>query len=395
MVINHNVNAINAHRNMANITLVQGKSMEKLSSGLRINRASDDAAGLAISENMRSQIRGLNQSYKNAQDGISMIQIAEGALSETHSIAQRMRELAVQSANGSYTDEDRELINEEFKSLKSEIDRISEDTEFNGSKIINGNISGKEIKICDKNKIQITGDVTDPNKVSQVMKEIDPDELSKLGEGTFDLILTKNKFDVTISIVDRSHFNGGKPYVMDSVFIEKPSNIEIVNLAGINLKFNNIQATSPYLSSGKEMKISFSNDAKKISNGVDFQIGANEGQMVGLDIENMRSRELGLGGIDVSTMENSKEAIERLDIAIFRVSDQRANLGAMQNRLEHTMSSLSNTAENLQAAESRIRDIDMAKEMMNLTKFNIIQQASQSMLAQANQLPQQVMLILK
>lgn len=395
MVINHNVNAINAHRNMANITLVQGKSMEKLSSGLRINRASDDAAGLAISENMRSQIRGLNQSYKNAQDGISMIQIAEGALSETHSIAQRMRELAVQSANGSYTDEDRELINEEFKSLKSEIDRISEDTEFNGSKIINGNISGKEIKICDKNKIQITGDVTDPNKVSQVMKEIDPDELLKLGEGTFDLILTKNKFDVTISIVDRSHFNGGKPYVMDSVFIEKPSNIEIVNLAGINLKFNNIQATSPYLSSGKEMKISFSNDAKKISNGVDFQIGANEGQMVGLDIENMRSRELGLGGIDVSTMENSKEAIERLDIAIFRVSDQRANLGAMQNRLEHTMSSLSNTAENLQAAESRIRDIDMAKEMMNLTKFNIIQQASQSMLAQANQLPQQVMLILK
>ncbi|BAK81099.1 flagellin [Candidatus Arthromitus sp. SFB-rat-Yit] len=395
MIINNNINAMNAHRNMANITVTQGKSMEKLSSGLRINKASDDSAGLAISENMRSQIRGLNQSYRNAQDGISMIQIAEGALSETHSIGQRMRELAVQSANGSYTDEDRKLINEEFKNLKSEIDRISEDTEFNGNKIINGNISGKEIKTCDNSKVQITGDVTDPNKISQVMKEVDPDELSKLGEGTFDLILTKNKFDVTISIVDRSHFNGGKPYVMDSVFIENPTNIEVVKLAGINLKFNNIQATSPHLTSGKEMKISFSNDAKKISNGVDFQIGANEGQMVGLNIENMRSRELGLGGIDVSTIENSKEAIERLDIAIFRVSDQRANLGAMQNRLEHTLSSVGNTAENLQAAESRIRDVDMAKEMMNLTKLNILQQASQSMLAQANQLPQQVMSILK
>lgn len=396
MVINHNINAMNAHRNMWSITSTQGKSMEKLSSGLRINRSADDSAGLAISEKMRSQIRGLNQASRNAQDAISMIQTAEGALSEIQSIGQRMRELAVQSANGTYTDEDRDLINEEFKKLKSEIDRISIDTESSGTRIINGDLSGKEIKTCDKNLVNIIGDITDPKKVDKVLKDIDPDELSKLGEGTFDLIIFKDRnLDITVSIVDRSHFNGGKPYVLDSVIIDNPRDIENVELAGINLKLRDLHATSPNTLPGKEMKISFTNESEKRRDGIDFQVGANKDQMVSLDIENMRSRELGLGGIDVSTVENSKEAIERLDIAIFKVSKQRANLGSMQNRLEHTMSSVGNTAENLQAAESRIRDVDMAKEMMNLTKLNILQQASQSMLAQANQSPQQVISILK
>ncbi len=396
MIINHNINAMNAHRNMGSTTIAQGKAMEKLNSGLRINRAADDAAGFAISEKMRSQIRGLNQASRNTQDGISMIQTAEGALSETQAIAQRMRELAVQSANGTYTDEDRTLIDQEFKKLKSEIDRISEDTEFNGSKLINGSISGKEIKTRDKDSVIINGDIKNPNSINEVMKEIDPNELVRLGEGTFDLIISKDRnLDVTISIVDRSHFNGWKPYVIDSIFIDNPSVIEDVELAGINLRFNNIHATSSYLPAGKEIRISFFNDSEKKSNGVDFQVGSNKGQMVGLDIENMRSRELGLGGSDLSTIENSKEAIERLDIAIFRVSEQRANLGSVQNRLEHTVSSIGNTAENLQAAESRIRDVDMAKEMMNLTKLNILQQATQSMLAQANQSPQQVISILK
>ena len=146
MIINHNMNAMNAHRNMGSTTVSQGKSMEKLSSGLRINRAGDDAAGLAISEKMRSQIRGLNQASRNAQDGISMIQTAEGALSETQAIGQRMRELAVQSANGTYTDEDRTLIDQEFNQLKSEIDRIATDTDFSGSKVLNGEKSGEKIE---------------------------------------------------------------------------------------------------------------------------------------------------------------------------------------------------------------------------------------------------------
>ena len=147
MIINHNLNAMNAHRNMGSVTNQQGRAMEKLSSGLRINRAGDDAAGLAISEKMRAQIRGLNQASRNAQDGISMIQTAEGALSETQAISQRMRELAVQSANGTYTDEDRKLINQEFGQLKKEIDRIASDTEFNGSKVLNGEKSGKTMNL--------------------------------------------------------------------------------------------------------------------------------------------------------------------------------------------------------------------------------------------------------
>ena len=394
MIINHNLNAMNAHRNMSGATTAQGKSMEKLSSGLRINRAGDDAAGLAISEKMRSQIRGLNQASRNAQDGISMIQTAEGALSETQAIGQRMRELAVQSANGTYTDEDRALINQEFEQLKSEIDRIANDTEFNGNKVLNGNLSGKEIT---------GGEITaaNPNGGNDIHDKfvIDRDELAKLGEGTFEFRVTvanpnttnNTMSDVTIELVDISNFNGGKEYVMDSFTFN--TNVggngqnETFSLGGIE-----VELTFTSLNSGN---VTFTNEAEKTSDGVSLQVGANKDQMIGVSMENMRSRELGLGGIGVGTAADSQEAIERLDVAIERVSAQRADLGAAQNRLEHTIASTDNTAENLQAAESRIRDVDMAKEMMNLTRLNVLQQASQSMLAQANQAPQQVLSILR
>ena len=394
MIINHNLNAMNAHRNMSGATTAQGKSMEKLSSGLRINRAGDDAAGLAISEKMRSQIRGLNQASRNAQDGISMIQTAEGALSETQAIGQRMRELAVQSANGTYTDEDRALINQEFEQLKSEIDRIANDTEFNGNKVLNGNLSGKEI----------TGGTikqATPNGGNNISGKfvIGQDELAKLGEGTFEFRVTvvnpnntnDTMSDVTIELVDISNFNGGKEYVMDSFTFN--TNVggngqnETFSLGGIE-----VELTFASLNSGN---VTFTNEAEKTSDGVSLQVGANKDQMIGVSMENMRSRELGLGGIGVGTAADSQEAIERLDVAIERVSAQRADLGAAQNRLEHTIASTDNTAENLQAAESRIRDVDMAKEMMNLTRLNVLQQASQSMLAQANQAPQQVLSILR
>ena len=394
MIINHNLNAMNAHRNMSGATTAQGKSMEKLSSGLRINRAGDDAAGLAISEKMRSQIRGLNQASRNAQDGISMIQTAEGALSETQAIGQRMRELAVQSANGTYTDEDRALINQEFEQLKSEIDRIANDTQFNVNKVLNGNLSGKEI----------TGGqikVATPNGGNDIHGKfvIGQDELAKLGEGTFEFRVTvanpnaanDTMSDVTIELVDISNFNGGKEYVMDSFTFN--TNVggngqnETFSLGGIE-----VELTFASLNSGN---VTFTNEAEKTSDGVSLQVGANKDQMIGVSMENMRSRELGLGGIGVGTAADSQEAIERLDVAIERVSAQRADLGAAQNRLEHTIASTDNTAENLQAAESRIRDVDMAKEMMNLTRLNVLQQASQSMLAQANQAPQQVLSILR
>ena len=400
MIINHNLNAMNAHRNMGAVTNKQGRAMEKLSSGLRINRAGDDAAGLAISEKMRAQIRGLNQASRNAQDGISMIQTAEGALSETQAISQRMRELAVQSANGTYTDEDRKLINQEFGQLKKEIDRIASDTEFNGSKVLNGEKSGRDLKFGTGAVITNGANLADAGKVGKVMDDITEEQLAELGEGNFTFKFSKvddpQGNDVKVQLLDESKFNGNKEYVMDEVIIKDGTagdNPHTVKLGGVEfsikgLKTNLDQAT-------KEGGITFTNTAEKIEDGVKLQVGANQDQMIGLSIENMRSRELGLGGIEVGTVEDAQEAIGRVDEAISRISSQRADLGATQNRLEHTIASTDNTAENLQAAESRIRDVDMAKEMMNLTKLNVLQQASQAMLSQANQAPQQVMSILR
>ena len=396
MIINHNLNAMNAHRNMSSATTAQGKSMEKLSSGLRINRAGDDAAGLAISEKMRSQIRGLNQASRNAQDGISMIQTAEGALSETQAIGQRMRELAVQSANGTYTDEDRALINQEFNQLKFEIDRIANDTEFNGNKVLNGNLSGKDIKTAPGGKAtdQIAGSIT--GDLEEIFGEVDTEELAKLGEGRFHIKLTKTDANfVTVDLIDKSHFNGEKEYILDSITIDVKGDKEIFELGGIQFELNKLDDASNIIDGGQSVTIKFTNEAEKTSDGVLLQVGANKDQMIGLSMDTMKSRELGLGGIGVGTDKDAQEAIERLDVSIERVSAQRADLGAAQNRLEHTIASTDNTAENLQAAESRIRDVDMAKEMMNLTKLNVLQQASQSMLAQANQAPQQVLSILR
>jgi len=268
---------MNAHRNMAFNNVNSGKSMEKLSSGLRINRAGDDAAGLAISEKMRGQVRGLDQASRNSQDAISMIQTAEGALNETHSILQRMRELTVQAGNDTNTVDDRGEIKLELTELTNEIDRIAGQTEFNTQKLLNG-----------------TGG-------------------------------TAGKFT--------------------------------------------------------------------------FQIGANKDQKLDLTFADMTAATLGVDAANVAdvvdTAANATVAIKTVDDAIKLVSDERAKLGANQNRLEHTINNLNTSSENLSAAESRVRDVDMAKEMMNFSKNNILSQAAQAMLAQANQQPQGVLQLLR
>lgn len=269
MVISHNLNAMNAHRQMKSNTTNTGKSIEKLSSGLRINRAGDDAAGLAISEKMRSQIRGLNQGSTNAQDGISMVQTAEGALTETHSMLQRLKTLAVQSANGTYSNGDRELIQKEVAQLKTEITRIASQTEFNGQAVLNST-------------------------------------------GT-----------------------------------------------------------------------------------IDFQVGNKEGQKISVALMKMGAEALSIDGLSLSSQSGATAALASIEKAIQTVSKHRATFGAVQNRLEHTIASTDTTAENLQASESRIRDTDMAKEMMEYTKSNILTQAAQSMLAQANSAPNQVLSLLQ
>ena len=244
MIINTNLNAMNAYRSMGIASTKQGLAMEKLSSGNKINRAADDAAGLAISEKMRSQINGLVQASRNAQDGVSMIQTAEGTLSETQVISQRMKELAVQSANGIYEEEDRKLINQEFTQLKKEIDRIAEDTEFNGSKLLNGDRSGKEIKITKTgNKVgTITTDTLggkkaiDHTKLKPIVSNIKESDLEKFGEGKFDLRITRNGEDVKIELLDESKFNDNKKYIMDSYTIRKGigNDTHKIKLAGID-----------------------------------------------------------------------------------------------------------------------------------------------------------------
>lgn len=269
MKINHNISALNAYRNLATNNTNVSKNLEKLSSGLRINRAADDAAGLAISEKMRSQIRGLDMAERNALDGISLIQTAEGALSSTHDILQRMRELAVQAANGTNAPEDLDAIQAETEQLIKEIDRIANDTEFNAKKLLDASL-------------------------------VTPLKL---------------------------------------------------------------------------------------------QIGANTSQTVDLQINGMSANKLGVDTLDITT--GAGAAISTLDSAIAKVSEERSNLGAIQNRLEHTVNNLKYMSENTTAAESRIRDLDMAQEMTAYTKNNILVQSAQAMLAQANQLPQGVLQLLK
>ena len=269
MVVQHNLSAMNTNRQLSGVQSAQSKSTEKLSSGYRINRAGDDAAGLSISEKMRIQIRGLNKAASNAQDGISLVQVAEGALNETHSILQRMNELATQAANDTNTSTDRTAIQAEIDQLTSEINRIQSTTQFNTMNLLDGTFSSKNL-----------------------------------------------------------------------------------------------------------------------------QVGSLSGQSIGISIKNMDASSLGVNALKVSSFASAGSSMDKIQSAINLVSTQRSTLGALQNRLEHTINNLNTTSENTQSAESRIRDVDMATEMVEYSKNNILAQAGQSMLAQANQATQGVLSLL-
>ncbi len=291
MRINHNIAALNTYRQLNSASTSQSKSMEKLSSGLRINRAGDDAAGLAISEKMRGQVKGLDQASRNSQDAISLIQTAEGGLNETHSILQRVRELAVQSSNDTNTADDRKAIQNEVDELAKEITRISSQTEFNTKTLLDGQGASSLDFQIGANKDQ---------KLTLTISAMDADTLGVAGTSASNAAASSTAAAVTVS------------------------------------------------------------------------------------------------GIDVSTSAaNATSAIKVIDTAIQKVSDERAKLGANQNRLEHTINNLNTSSENLTAAESRVRDVDMAKEMMEQTKNGILAQAAQAMLAQANQQPQGVLQLLR
>ena len=539
MYVQHNMTAANTNRMLGVATKSLSKSTEKLSSGYRINRAADDAAGLAISEKMRSQIRGLNKASSNAQDGISMIQTAEGALQESHSILQRMRELTIQAANGTETDEDRGNIQDEISQLQSELDRISTDTEFNTMKLLDGSLNGGatttaagpkfgvydtklqgfvtsdvgsvsintavnatqggESALWDKTGKVLTLNLAENTTYTQaeldnLIKNAKQEDNSAVNtpanvtlslnngtytsgaaastttgdatvagaksSATFDIVatntattfvgvtqmkITANKYgadnDISISInfnkaageeelkqttaptytstgaiddkgVYELNLATGVEYTEKDIekLLAEAGFSATVEFTGPNpdeantlfITDNTVTVAEKALTGGAglgdtDAYLGQKNyDVQSGGEGVTLQVGANYGQTISFGIKDMGSTALGVDGtkVDCSTQVGAQNSIDAIDSAIATVSKQRSLLGAVQNRLEHTISNLDNTAENLQSAESSIRDVDMASEMVNFSKSNILQQAGQSMLAQANQSNQGVLSLL-
>ncbi|OOE03593.1 flagellar hook-associated protein 3 [Anoxybacillus kestanbolensis] len=401
MRINHNIAALNTHRQLTMGTNAASKSMEKLSSGLRINRAGDDAAGLAISEKMRGQIRGLEQASRNAQDGISMIQTAEGALNEVHSILQRMRELSVQASNDTNTADDRQAIGDELVQLKDEINRISNTTAFNGKKLLNGSLS-------------TSLDATSETKVGTILGTggngvtVNNVDVSKAVSGTT-YTFTASGADLTLTATI-----AGKT-VSETVTVSDMTTAgsQTINFStlGISLELSGGGAANDTGANIAGQFAAAANDTIVTAAGsgsAQFLIGsngdANENLTVSFDKIDATTLGSGAGNMlsdkivdntAVDTKAKADALITIIDDAIKTVSSQRSSLGAAQNRLEHTINNLGTSAENLTAAESRIRDVDMAKEMMEFTKNNILSQAAQAMLAQSNQMPQGVLQLLR
>jgi len=350
--------------------------MEKLASGLRINRAGDDAAGLAISEKMRAQVRGLDQASRNAQDGISLIQTAEGALNETHDILQRMRELSVQSANETNTDDDRSALDKEFQQLKGEVTRIADQTQFNTKTLLKGGFGATATAGAD---VVAAKGITDFNVGGSAVGSIVLTSAAGAGAGQVDL---------TATFTDAA--GNVNTQVLNDVTAPTGANSSTINFDKLGFSFtaNNALAAGSF-GGNAASTITVGTAAAK------FQIGANKDQTIDLSIKNMDATSLGVNTNDVLTKDKAQASILSLDGAIKSVSTERANLGSVQNRLEHTINNLKTSSENLTAAESRVRDVDMAKEMMNQTKNSILAQAAQAMLAQANQQPQGVLQLLR
>ena len=457
MVVQHNLQAMNANR-MLNITTgSQSKSAEKLSSGYRINRAADDAAGLSISEKMRKQIRGLDQASTNAEDGVSAVQTAEGALTEVHSMLQRMNQLAVQSANGTNSETDRKAIQDEIDQLTKEIDRVSETTKFNETYLLKGD--GTETV---KETVDVKAEAAVPVKASYVAgKGVDKVQKQKnatvptwYAKGsttalTADEVLDKLEIDTASGNVvlkkgvelftdpanTTDQFGAQledkkvKDTLVQTLYEKGSSKLSTSDTGATTIDAADL-ATHFNTDGSMNKKLYAQNDAGKwvevgaeqISKFVDVTPGKDEVQAgtkevtkevtkalelnlhvgadsndtnkINLKIDSMSSKNIGVDGLKVDTEENATNAIDTISAAIQKVSDQRSALGAVQNRLEHTIANLDNVVENTTSAESRIRDVDMAEEMVEYSKNNILAQAGQSMLAQANQATQGVLSLL-
>ncbi len=405
MAINTNMAALNTYNQLNLNNTAMNKSLQKLSSGYRINSASDDAAGLAISEKMKAQIRGLNQASSNAQDGISLSQTAEGALEETTSILQRMRELAVQSSSDSNTDSDRDNIQDELDALIAQIDEIANDTEFNTKKLLDGSMS--KATTATANVLTNTSLDTTVTAASTLVSLTDSDGNS-LGIASGDTITVSYVKDGAIvsSVIDVTDTTTLAD-LDDSAFTLAASTDGITATAvtagaataiyGLTLTVKN--ADGDKVSAATNALSSFSQTTAAAETRLDgsatILIGANTGQDLTISINAMDASSLGVEALKVNTQESANIAIKVIDTAISTVTAERSKLGAIQNRLESSINTLTTSSENLTSAQSQIADVDMASEMANYTKLSVLNQAATAMLAQANQQPQQVLKLLQ
>ena len=392
MVVQHNLQAMNSNRMLGITTSSQSKVTEKLSSGYKINRAADDAAGLSISEKMRKQIRGLDQASANAQDGISSVQTAEGALGEVHDMLQRMNELAVQAANGTNSTSDRTAIQNEIKQLTTEIDRVAETTKFNETYLLKGDVKGSTktitLKPHDAGLKGSMGEVDmkkTPPEVKFTVPELKESDTIMIGGKQYTI---KN----TNPVADLDEINADTAYGKMATELKKANEIGAEDTTKVV-----VDGAGPKFT----IKLGQHTVAKPLAFNLHVGADADMTNKISVNIETMNSAYLGIKDLnvvdneDVSPGAQATYAIDAIADAIQKVSDQRSALGAVQNRLEHTIKNLDNVVENTTAAESQIRDTDMASTMVEYTKNNILMQAGQSMLAQANQSTQGVMSLLQ
>jgi flagellin len=390
--INTNIEALNAQRNLGISGLAFGKSVEKLSSGLRINRAADDAAGLAISEKLRAQVRGLNQAQRNAQDGISMVQTAEGALTEVHSMLQRMRELAVQASNSTLSSSDTQSVNTEITALKAEIDRVAGSTTFNGQFLLTGALSvsqsgGTAIVGL---SISTTGGTADVSAV----------DVSGAKASTTYTLTSQAGGLLTLS-------DGGGNSQQVTLAAIGATGTEAINFSTLGVKITVVGAAAK-TAAGLATDLDLKTVITGAGSAANFQIGANASDTLAVTFADARTSAAGYGvlatnissfttatGSGIGIVGAAQALITSVDTALAYISTTRGNFGAVQNRLEHTVASLGVSSENLAASESRIRDLDVASEMVNFTKTQILQQAGTAILAQANQAPQSVLSLLR
>ena len=407
MIINHNIAALNTHRQLGANTGASSKNLEKLSSGLRINRAGDDAAGLAISEKMRGQIRGLDMAQKNAQDGISLIQTAEGALTETHSILQRMRELAVQASSDTNEGVDRQKLQSEVDELSKEIKRISTDTEFNNQKVLNGDFNEKTFHIGANSGQAIKLSINDMSNTKLGVDSVK----AVVTEGDTNLGVDISNYgkEVTINIKESAAAGGHAAVDKTTVTYDEATGEFTISLRQAAGTAADAGATPPVVAGQGAILATRDEIAAALNeafgkNGIEAT-AKSDGEVAAIDIPAANAAVTvteadtdvrdDTKGVNISNQKAADKAITTINSALNTVSEERSKLGANQNRLEHTINNLGATSENLTAAESRIRDVDMAKEMMSFTKNNILTQAAQAMLAQANQQPQGVLQLLR